>query len=240
MKVFIRPVRQRDVVSISKINKRCLNENHPLSYWEKLIVENKGQYSYLAETSKIPIAYLLCNGKCIISFAVDINFRGQDIDSLLMEHCLRDTDRHQKQVKLHVDVNNTRAIKLYHSMRFKIQNIIKNHYIERKIDGYLMVRDPLPYSIRKISTKLKVIKCKTIVNWTHKKLFTFHFFVFPKIDPRFHSLVMPLEVEVKLRKYGYFVDKQIYLGIWRQPLLQRLTRQDCYIVRGLSNHYLSY
>jgi hypothetical protein len=38
----------------------------------------------------------------------------------------------------------------------------------------------------------------------------------------------------------YFFDEQIYFGVWRQPLLQCLTRQDCQILRRITSYYPAY
>lgn len=161
MKVFIRPARPRDAVSLSEINKKCLAENYSISFWTDILAQSKGKYSYVAEQAKLPIGYILCDGELIISFAVDSKFRGKGVGKLLMQHCLMDVDQVGQSVSLHVDVNNHLAKRLYESMNFSVQERIPDYYSERSTDGFLMVRkksekSPKGISIRPVC-KLKVV-----------------------------------------------------------------------------------
>src|SRR5436305_11778882 len=99
MKVLIRPACMKDIKIMSEINEISLPETYSTSLWETTLEKNKGQFSYVAEMSKLVIGYILANDSCVVSFAIHPKYRGRGLGKILMAHYLYDI---KKEVYLHV------------------------------------------------------------------------------------------------------------------------------------------
>lgn len=138
MKILIRSLKYLDIKQTKECNERNLQENYPLDVWTGIFSVSK-QHSFVATHAKQVIAYILCDGNCIVSLAVDENYRHKGIARQLMYHCLNSIST---DLKLHVRINNIHAITLYQSVNFSINHIISEYYVRPTEDAYLMIREP--------------------------------------------------------------------------------------------------
>lgn len=159
MKVLIRPARIKDAQTMSDINVQCLPENYSLSFWIDTLTENKQKFSYVAEMSKLVIGYILGNEKCVISFAILPKYRNRGLGLILLSHYLYDNK--DKNVYLHVEIDNLAAQSLYEKIGFHVKTILPNYYSTRKKDALLMLHS-------KNQTMIKP-ECKIKISKTEKE-----------------------------------------------------------------------
>lgn len=148
--IRIRSAKFSDHKGMRAVTARNLTENYESEYWKFVLEGNK--YSFVATESNLIIGYILCDGKSIISFAIDEIYRGKGLGRQLLSHCLNMvTDT----IMLHVDIANINAISLYESFGFIKSFEITNYYRNPDRNAWEMIRTSTETST-KYTTKNKL------------------------------------------------------------------------------------
>lgn len=151
---IIREFRPEDLEAVVNINRICLPENYPPSFFLEHHYENPKIFLVAEYDGKI-VGYNMCrleygisniNGKLarkghIISIAVMFEYRRKGIGSKLIEEGLkRLKECGATEVYLEVRITNYPAIALYRKMGFRAIRIIEGYYRDGE-SAYLMVRE---------------------------------------------------------------------------------------------------
>ena len=151
MKITLRQMKLIDIGQTMDLNKRCLSENYPRTYWIDTFQKGK-THSFVAVFAKLIVGYIFCNEDTIVSFAVDEKYRNKKIGKQLMHLCL---NTFTTNVTLHVRVTNDIAINLYKSLGFVEKETLHEYYKNPLEDAYTMTREP---TVDKYPTTM-LIKC---------------------------------------------------------------------------------
>lgn len=138
MKIIIRPTRFLDISQMMEVNKSSLSENYEKEFWGEKFYEGK-EHSFVAIGGGRVIGYVFCDKECIISFAINENYRGKGIGKQLMHHCL---NTYNNSVKLHVRIDNDPALKLYRTLGFSEKEKITDYYLNPVADAFVMEWKP--------------------------------------------------------------------------------------------------
>jgi len=151
---IIREFKPEDLDAVVKINRICLPENYPPSFFLEHYYENPKIF-LVAEINGNIIGYNMCRLEFglsniserlvkkghIISIAVMEEFRRRGIGSKLIEEALkRLKECGASEVYLEVRISNYPAITLYRKMGFKAVRIIEGYYRDGE-GAYLMVKE---------------------------------------------------------------------------------------------------
>jgi ribosomal-protein-alanine N-acetyltransferase len=146
--IIIRLVKLSDINQMMQVNIKNLAENYTKDFWVTILTKNKN--SFVATWTKQVVGYILCDGKSVISFAIDKEYRFRGIGKQLMYHCLNTINN---SITLHVRTSNVTASKLYESVGFVVNNVIQNYYQDPVEDANEMARH---YQDKRYETKSKL------------------------------------------------------------------------------------
>jgi len=135
VKVIIRCAKYSDLKQMKALNEKCLQENYDMDYWVDMYNKNKTN-SFVAVFSNIVIGYLFGTKDTVISLAVDEKYRRYGIARMLLQYHINSTDQN---IILHVRVDNDSARRLYKSLNFIDEKIIKDYYHNPICDCYEMI-----------------------------------------------------------------------------------------------------
>lgn len=155
MKVLIRPLKNKDLSSVKKLNQENLAENYSDSFWLGLfkvclktsfVAELSGELiGYIIATSENTLPYcgqVIPDGGMVVSLAVDKKYRKLKIGAQLMFQYLTIMDGLNLRTYLQVHSEQIENINFYQKFGFEQVSILKNYYqsLEGKTDGLLMMR----------------------------------------------------------------------------------------------------
>jgi len=136
-KVSFLPATRKHRLEMKVINELELPENYELAYWEGYIAQHRSQVAMLSGQA---IGYCLCSVEGhIISLAVRKEHQGKGYGKQLLRRVI--VANPQLTYSLHVRSTNQRAINLYQSLDFKIEEVLPKYY-DAETDGYHMIRMP--------------------------------------------------------------------------------------------------
>ncbi|MGD2247324.1 MAG: ribosomal protein S18-alanine N-acetyltransferase [Candidatus Methanofastidiosia archaeon] len=139
--MIIRPIQKNDITLVITIETQSFDNPYPVEiltflyekYRDTFLVADQGG-TILGYIAGIPS----WREGHIISLAVLPTWRRKGLARKLVEElCAIMKEQQKKRVKLEVRVSNTAAIKLYESLHFEKQKIVKNYY-ENNEDAVLM------------------------------------------------------------------------------------------------------
>lgn len=150
----IREFKPEDLDAVVKINRICLPENYPPSFFLEHHYENPKIF-LVAEIDGSVVGYNMCRLELglsnvgeklvrkghVISIAVMTEYRRMGIGSKLLEEALRRLKEcGASEAYLEVRITNYPAIALYRKMGFRAVRIIEGYYRDGE-SAYLMVRE---------------------------------------------------------------------------------------------------
>lgn len=151
---IIREFKPEDLDVVVNINKICLPENYPPSFFLEHYYENPKIF-LVAEINGKVVGYNMCRLELglsnigeklvrkghVISIAVMAEFRRMGIGSKLLEEALKRLKGcGASEVYLEVRITNYPAIALYRKMGFRVIKIIEGYYRDGE-SAYLMVKE---------------------------------------------------------------------------------------------------
>lgn len=120
--------KKSNVEKMNKINTESMPENYPIDFWENVVSKH---LSWVAKYKQDVVGYILIgpinNELCIISLAIDLQFRNNGIANGLLNTAITKI-LHLKKINLHVRLNNSIAINLYEKYGFKTIQREPNYY----------------------------------------------------------------------------------------------------------------
>lgn len=151
----IRRAEKSDLPRVIYINRSCLPENYPSSFFEELL-ENYGETFYVVESpSRDVVGYVMCRVEWkpgffaktilkslhIVSLAVLQEHRRRGLGYGLMAYAMY-SGYHEygcRETYLEVRVSNTPAINLYKKLGYTVVKVATAYYLDGE-DAYIMAR----------------------------------------------------------------------------------------------------
>ena len=140
-----RHMREEDVLTVLEIERKSF----PYPFGEALIwniYHGAPELCYIIEYNKEIIGFLLGGYTAIpkqahiLSFAIKLDYRGRGFGRRILVHFLERTKiLGYSSIKLEVQVDNDKAIKLYEELGFRIETRIRKYY-QDDADAFLMLK----------------------------------------------------------------------------------------------------
>ncbi|MDK6028003.1 ribosomal protein S18-alanine N-acetyltransferase [Ignisphaera sp. 4213-co] len=145
--IVIRKADGNDIKSVYELEKKCFKDPYP-EIVLRMLYELYPELFLVAEDSETKAIIGYVSGMIrvdgfghIVSICVDQNYRRRGIGKRLMEAI--ENVMHKIfsvcMFRLEVRVSNIPAIKLYESLGYRVEAILKNYYLDGE-DGYLMTK----------------------------------------------------------------------------------------------------
>ncbi len=149
--VNVRLPQDTDITSIIRINRLCLPENYPYSFFHTTITKNRN-ICVVAECEGDIIGYVLSRTERtlsrlfrapsarghIISIAVLNDFRRKGIAETMMAHVMTGfNEMDVRSIVLEVRESNTAAIEFYVKLQFEKSKVLEGYYVDGE-NGLLM------------------------------------------------------------------------------------------------------
>lgn len=134
--LLVRKARFKDRIQMDQCNRRNLTENYDLLFWEEHLYAHP-YWSRVLETTTMPkqiVGYILCDGKTILSLALDEPYRHYGWGTKL----LQELQTICSTLNLQVRKTNLVAQSLYLKMGFCMGNELKDYYSNPTEDGFTM------------------------------------------------------------------------------------------------------
>jgi ribosomal-protein-alanine N-acetyltransferase len=143
--VTLRPMKEDDISIIYEIERMSF----PYPFGEVLIGNiyyAAPELCYIVEHEQEIVGFLLGGYTAtprqahILSFAIKPNYRGKGLGRKILEYFLEKTSiLGYSSIKLEVQVDNKKAIKLYEELGFKMESRIRKYYQDDS-DAFLMIK----------------------------------------------------------------------------------------------------
>lgn len=143
MKTTFRNASPRDIDQIIEINLDSLAENYTRESWDNLFNDPEClSHTYVAVRGEEVIGYVLSFDNLIVSFAIEVRYRGKGVGRELIKRCLNShLSCPEGFVTLHVRVSNIPALSLYSILGFEETERYTDYYKNPTEDGIVMVRN---------------------------------------------------------------------------------------------------
>ena len=149
---IIRRCEPSDMISVMEINMKTLPEHYSDYFYESLLADMPESF-LVAENGGRFVGYIMCKSEFgfsnfkklgfvkkghVVSVAVLDEFRGNGIDSALVEEAFKGVNEKQcDEMYLEVRCSNTDAVRLYEKLGMSVLQRLKSYYRDGE-DAYMM------------------------------------------------------------------------------------------------------